>query len=117
MKVIICGSRDFNDYKYMEKCIERSGFNITEIVSGAAKGADSLGERYAKEHDIKLTRFPADWNSLGKKAGPIRNQQMIDYVYPDGGLIAFPINESIGTRDSIRRAENKGLHVRVYEKS
>ena len=51
-----------------------------EIASGAAKGADKLGEQYAKERGFKLTKFPANCNKYGKTAGPKRNQQMAQYA-------------------------------------
>ncbi|HEY5575703.1 MAG TPA: DUF2493 domain-containing protein, partial [Clostridiaceae bacterium] len=79
MKIIIAGGRDFNDYPLMkQKCSEilrdllSAYSNETEnieIVSGGARGADRLGETFAREHSFKLKVFNADWGKLGKIAG------------------------------------------------
>jgi hypothetical protein len=53
---------------------------ITEVVSGKARGADSLGERYASEFGIIVAKFPADWNRFGKRAGYVRNEEMAHYA-------------------------------------
>ena len=70
MKVIIAGSRYFNNYELLRQYVDHILQNVSqkesiEIVSGGAKGADELGERYAKERGYKITRFPADWNKYG----------------------------------------------------
>ena len=73
MKVIIAGTRTFNDYNKLCKFCDNilQGQTNIEIVSGAYyKGAHKLGERYAKERRFKTTRFPADWNQYRKAAGP-----------------------------------------------
>ena len=67
MKVIIAGSRDCEDYVSLLVAIHLSHFEITEVVSGCARGADKMGERWAEEHGIPVKRFPADWNKYGKK--------------------------------------------------
>jgi hypothetical protein len=82
MKCIICGSRDF---KPLEKHILLldyycKTYNITEIVSGKQKGADTFGEDYAFENHIPVKPFPAKWTLYGKAAGPIRNKQMAEYA-------------------------------------
>jgi predicted Rossmann fold nucleotide-binding protein DprA/Smf involved in DNA uptake len=66
MKVIVAGSRDITDYVWVLRAISEAKFKITEIVSGGAKGVDSLGEMYAKENGIPLKVFPADWKTYGK---------------------------------------------------
>jgi len=83
MRVIIAGSRDFTDYDFlcqvMEEFINNSLLPVTEIISGRQKGADLLGECWAKERNIHIEPFPADWKKYGKSAGPIRNKQMAEY--------------------------------------
>ena len=71
MKVIIAGSREFNNYMLLsEKCdLLLSQQSKIEIVSGTAKGADKLGERYAQERGYSVKQFPADWGKYGKSAG------------------------------------------------
>ncbi len=82
MKCIIAGGRGFIpsklDYKHITSIIKE--YEITEIISGGAKGADSFGEDLALKLHIKLKIFPADWNKYGKKAGYLRNKQMGDYT-------------------------------------
>ncbi len=82
MKVIIAGSRHMPiDQQYLiSKAIKKSGFKISEVVCGMAKGADTWGLWWALHHDIPVKRFPADWDTYGKAAGPIRNKQMADYA-------------------------------------
>ena len=79
MKTIIAGSRTITDYDLVKSLIKESGFIITEVVCGMAKGVDSLGEQYALEHKIPVTYFPPNWEELGPKAGKIRNRCMGDY--------------------------------------
>ena len=111
MKLIIAGSRAFNNYEKL--CAECDNIlqdqNNIEIVSGAYyRGADKLGEQYAKERGFKITRFPANWNKYGKAAGPKRNQQMANYA---DALIAFWDGKSRGTENMIDLAEQLGLKL------
>lgn len=122
-RIIIAGSRDFNDYQKMLDVLDKLGIHIinsidpVEIVSGHARGADSLGEKFAKAYGYKLKVFPANWDTYGKSAGIIRNQQMAKYASEAnrGILIAFPIGESRGTRNMIKLARQYGLEVCVIE--
>lgn len=114
MKIIIAGSRNFDDYfkvqLYMYGFIQ-IGWDV-EIVSGTAKGADQLGERFAKENNYKLKQFPADWNKYGKSAGYIRNEEMAKYA---DVLIAFWDGESKGTKHMIDLANKHNLIVNVIK--
>ena len=80
MKVIIAGGRNITDYNIVKTAYHKSGFQATEIVSGAARGVDYLGELFAKDNCIAIRSFPADWNKYGKRAGPLRNLQMAEYA-------------------------------------
>ena len=80
------------------------------IISGTARGADTLGEQYAREWGFKLQQFPADWKSCGKTAGIIRNVQMADNA---DALIAFWDGKSRGTAHMINTAKKKRLPVRI----
>lgn len=80
MKTIIAGSRTITNYDLVEKAIQKSNIDITEIVSGTASGVDSLGEQYAKKYNIPIKQFPADWNTYGKRAGYLRNVEMAEYA-------------------------------------
>ena len=112
MKVIIAGSRYFNDYTLLCKYCDfllQSQTDI-EIVSGTAKGADHMGERYAIERGYKTTRFPADWKKHGKAGGYIRNEEMAKYA---DALIAFWNGNSKGTEHMINLANKYNLKIRV----
>lgn len=102
-KLIIAGSKGFDDYELLEREVLAYADSIPEdfsvsIVSGGARGADRLGEIFAYAHGAQVYRYPADWNSYGKSAGYIRNDQMA--LIADG-LIAFWDGNSKGTKHMI----------------
>jgi len=80
------------------------------IVSGTAGGADRLGERYAKDHNLECIRMPANWDLHGKSAGYRRNEQMACIA---DACVCFWDGKSRGTTHMIDLAKKKGLHVRV----
>lgn len=97
-KIVIAGGRDFDDYEGLRKVLDKIKWNPEdEIVSGTARGADRLGEKYAEERGLKVSRFPADWNN-GKKAGFLRNEVMAKYC--TGGVV-FWDGESHGSKNMI----------------
>ena len=112
MKVIIAGVRTFDDYDLLCRRCDNilSSQNEIEIVTGAAKGADKLGERYAKEKGYPIKLFPADWDKYGSSAGPIRNKQMAEYA---DALIAFWDGKSKGTKNMIELANKYALKIRI----
>ena len=110
MKVIIAGGRDFDDYLLLLQAVVKADFGITEVVSGGAPGADTLGELFARDLDLLLKRFPADWKRLGRAAGPIRNGEMAQYA---DALIAMWDGVSTGTANMIKQATERGLKVHV----
>lgn len=114
MKIIVAGSRDFSDYSLLCSTLDTIvPYNDeVEIVSGTAKGADSLGEQYAKQHNLPITRFPADWNQYGKSAGYRRNVQMAEYA---DFLVAFWDGESKGTQHMINIAKSHKLPIVVIK--
>jgi len=113
MKLAIVGSRTFNDYDLFEYWIGYFGgdiivgsrtFNdcdLEELVSGGAKGADSLAEEYAKLWGCPIRIFRPDWDKFGKQAGFIRNQQIVDNC---DMVLAFWDGKSRGTKDTIDKA-------------
>ena len=111
MKVVIAGSREGVSYSDVKTAIEESGFVITEVVSGTARGVDRLGEQWANKNNITVKPFPADWNTYGKRAGYLRNTQMADYA---DALIAVWDGESRGTKHMIEEAKRKGLEWFVH---
>jgi len=110
MKVIIAGSRNFYNYKKLYEICDHLLQNQSkiEIVSGTARGADKLGEQYAKEKGYPIKQFPADWKRFGRAAGPKRNEQMAEYA---GMLVAFWDGKSRGTKNMIQIAEKENLKV------
>lgn len=98
MKLGIIGSRTFNEYSLLKETLEQYKSKITLVVSGAAKGADSLGEKWALENNISTLIFPADWDQYGKRAGFIRNE---DIIRNCDCCIAFWDGKSKGTQHSI----------------
>ena len=106
MKVGVVGSRTFNDYKLLSDTLKK--IEITTIVSGGARGADKLGEQYAKENNIPTIIFLPDWDKHGKSAGFIRNT---DIINESELVIAFWDQESRGTLDSIEKAKKLNKQV------
>jgi YspA, cpYpsA-related SLOG family len=112
MRTIIAGSRNITDYNLLKQVIIESGFNISVVISGNAMGTDFLGEKYAKEFNIPLELYPADWNRYGRSAGPIRNGEMAEKAE---ALIALNFNNSKGTSNMISQAKSKNLKIYVAE--
>jgi hypothetical protein len=110
MKVIIAGGRTITDYSLVLSALAESEFIPTEIVSGMAPGVDTLAIQYARENNLPLAEFHADWNKHRRAAGPIRNRQMAEY---GDALIAIWDGESRGTKNMIEEATKKGLKVYV----
>lgn len=115
MKVVIAGSRGTRDYQVVKDIVEESPFDITEVVSGGARGVDSLGERWAEYHDVPTTgdRFhisSEEWDEMGSKAGPLRNADMAEYA---DAAIAIWDGQSPGTRSMIEKAYEEGIPVEI----
>lgn len=98
MKVVIAGSRSITDYSVVKYAIELSGFDITTVVSGTAKGVDKLGEKFAEDNNLNIIRFPANWSKFGRAAGFYRNWDMAEFC--DAGIIIWD-QESKGTLQMI----------------
>lgn len=116
-KVIVAGGRKFNDYNLLKSKLdvilaEKRKTHQIYIISGMAKGADTLGEQYASENGFTVLGFPAEWNLYGKSAGILRNEEMAKV---GDALIAFWDGESPGTKHMIETARDKRLLVRVIK--
>lgn len=112
-RVIIAGSRSFSDYELLRaKCdsilAPKAGTHDVVVLSGTAKGADRLGERYAKERGFEIRQFPAGWATFGKSAGVVRNHEMAKNA---DALIAFWDGKSKGTKNMIEKSRRLGLAV------
>lgn len=114
MKVVICGGRTFKKYQLVEDIINdaiKNGLIITQVVSGGAKGVDTMGENWAVKNGVDIKRMEAEWNKYGLSAGPIRNAKMGDYA---DAIIAIWDGESKGTKHMIEYATKKGLSLHIY---
>ena len=113
MKLIVAGGRWFNDYDLMKNTLDfflKDTTESIEIVSGKASGADTLGERYAREKGYPVKEFYAQWGLYNKRAGFLRNKDMAEYATH---CICFWDGESKGTQHMIELAKNNGLNLRV----
>lgn len=113
-RVIVAGSRSFDSFSLLQQKLDKILANLdnVEIVSGGAKGADTLGEHYAELRDLAVKRFPANWEKHGKGAGYRRNEVMAKYATH---LIAFWDGKSKGTKHMIALGARHGLKVRVVK--
>jgi hypothetical protein len=111
-RVIIAGSRNFNDFELLEKKMLYFLQNKKNIVvlCGGAKGADDLGRQFAEKHNFMVELFPADWKKHGKRAGVIRNRQMAETA---SACVCFWNGQSKGTANMIEEAKRAGLPLRV----
>ncbi len=120
-RIVIAGCRNYENYTEAKECIDtvikriRQEYTLV-FVSGGCKGADKLGERYAKENEYKVELYHAEWEKYGKSAGPKRNKLMAqigDYI------ICFWDGKSKGTKSMINFAKqfNKPLRIKYINHS
>lgn len=115
MKVIIAGGREFNDSRIFVDALQTCPFfeEITEVVSGGARGVDRYGEDFSRVYLQKEPKiFKADWDQYDNSAGPIRNREMANYA---DALLAIWDGKSKGTKDMIEVARKQGLQVSIYK--
>lgn len=121
IRAVVVGSRGFDDYERLKKKMDEVLFRTdgkVEIVSGHAKGADQLGEKYAAENGIPVAVMRPDWKRYGRAAGFVRNREMLEYAAEETAVvIAFWDGKSKGTKNTIETAKKLGLttEVDVYE--
>ncbi len=119
MNIGVVGSRSFNDYPLLEKTLNEIISNIQQtrrvgreepitIISGGANGADTWAEIYSIKHNCELQVFEAEWDKYGKKAGPMRNKQIVE---ASDMIVAFWDGESKGTLNTIQEAGKRGSKV------
>ena len=110
MKLLVCGSRDEDDYKFVEKLLEafHKVSPITELIHGGCRGVDTLAGNWAIRNKIAVRVFKADWAKYGREAGPLRNHAMLVQGKPDR-LLAFP--GGYVTQDMVRRAKAAGVPI------
>jgi hypothetical protein len=115
LRVLICGDRKWNNFKLIEDFI-LSLPKDTVIIEGDCRGADKISGFLARKHGLEVIPFPAKWEEYGLRAGPIRNQQMLDEGKPDL-VVAFHNNlkDSKGTKDMVNKAIVFGVQVRLIK--
>ena len=111
MKTIIAGSRGYTNAKLVHAAIAASGFAITHVVSGGARGIDLAGEAWAKEHGVPVTVLPAEWDRFGKAAGYRRNEAMAAQAE---ALLAIWDGRSPGSAHMVDIATRRGLKVYIF---
>lgn len=111
MKTIVAGSRTFTDDKVVVDAMIACGWDITEIVSGGAKGVDAIGEEIARATCTPLTIYFANWKKHKKAAGILRNVEMAKNAQ---ALVAVWDGVSPGTKHMIEVATKHGLRVYVH---
>lgn len=109
-RVLVCGGRDFINFWLLATTMDilRKERGVAVVIAGGARGADTMVEEWAKSRGVECIVYNADWKGLGRKAGPIRNQRMLDEGKPDL-VIAFPGGR--GTADMVRKARAAGVDV------
>lgn len=110
--VLVCGGRQYSDKERLFAVLDaaHAAQAITEIIHGAAVGADSMAGEWAQARGVPVRAFPADWDTHGRKAGPLRNQQMLVEGRPDE-VIAFPGGR--GTANMTGQARELGVRVTI----
>lgn len=110
MRILICGGRNFNDTSLVAAALGavQRKLGIDTVISGAARGADRLGEQWAQANGVPVEQYPAQWDVYGKSAGYRRNEQMLREGKPNG-VIAFP--GGVGTAHMVRTAKAAGVKV------
>lgn len=112
MRVLVCGSRHYEDRRHLETTLEQ--WNISTLLEGGARGADRLARVYAEKRGIAIETFEAAWNEYGRSAGHIRNAKMVSEGKPQQ-VIAFWDGKSRGTKHMIEISRKAGIPVEVIE--
>ena len=99
-------------YAKVEGAILRSGFTISTLVSGTARGADKLGEQWGRKNNVEIERHPAQWNKYGPAAGPIRNREMSEVS--DATVLIWG-GDSTGSHDMLQNTlrQRNELYVEI----
>lgn len=116
MRVLICGDREWTDGKLIEHFLELKEYWDDELVviHGAARGADTLAGEAATRLGYRVEEYPADWEKYGKKAGILRNLQMLDTKPDEVWAFHDDLAASKGTAHTVREAKKRGIFVMEY---
>ncbi len=110
MKAIVCGGRTFRDWPLLSAKLDaiHAETPLDRVATGAAPGADTLADTWARSRGIRVERYYALWQTHGKAAGPIRNQKMLNDEQPDM-VIAFPGGPGTANMVALAKAANVKL--------
>lgn len=111
MRVLICGSRNWTDVIVIRELIDTLAKD-TIVITGGALGADTIAEHCARQAELQIEIYRADWQRYGRAAGMIRNRLMLEIGKPDC-VYAFQINGSRGTENMVTIARKAGVPVKV----
>jgi len=121
MRLLVCGSRHWDDEDTIYRVLDdlTAGHVDVVVIEGEAPGADTMARSWAAGRGVPFDPYPADWDGARargdyRKAGPERNQRMLDEGHPTL-VVAFPLGDSRGTWDMVRRAQRAGVPVRIYD--
>lgn len=112
IKLLIAGSRDILDYNLIEDNIKNPE-NIKCIISGCARGVDTLAIEYAKKHNILCVKCPANWDLYGKSAGYRRNKYMVSIC--THALIIWD-GKSKGTKHTIDLCKENNIPYKLIQR-
>lgn len=118
MNVLVCGGRDWTDWAAVYRALDEihAAETIHLVVQGAARGADTHAEKWAKDRQVPYLGVPARWNADGKRAGLDRNTQMLDTSLLGIG-VTVPIHLVVhlpggsGTADMVEKAKASGVRT------
>lgn len=117
MRVLICGDRNWTDVDRIKDRIMElyndTGMDLV-VIAGGCRGADKIAEKIAKDLNLQVLIFPAEWDKFGRAAGPIRNRQMLVEGKPDMVIAFHPdISTSKGTKDMVDQALRSGIPCEI----
>ena len=118
--LLIAGGRDFSNYEKLKELCDAysTEFKWIIVITGCAKGADILGEKWALEKNVhNVIRFKPDWEKHGKKAGILRNIEMVNYIKDkkNARVICFWNGKSTGTAHTIKYSKEQGVPLIVFD--
>tara|TARA_R110000851_G_scaffold244874_2_gene397617 strand:- start:5569 stop:5940 length:372 start_codon:yes stop_codon:yes gene_type:complete len=116
-RIVVAGGRKFHDFERLTYELDsllrnKSRTHEIVIVSGKARGADELGERYARLRHYSIQSHPANWNMFGNSAGYRRNEEM---ALESDATVAFWDGESRGTKHMIDITQQHGNMLRIVD--
>jgi hypothetical protein len=115
VRLVVTGGRDYDDRDPLESVLDgiHERLTVDVLIEGEARGADTLAREWAESRGITVEPYPAKWQEYGRKAGPIRNRQMIDEGRPDYAAVFYdrPRDKSRGTANMHTQLDAFGIKI------